>query len=341
MVRIAIIGVGHWGPNLLRNFSEHAKSEVVWVVDMNQQRLDAVRARFPRVRLSTDPLEVMDDVDAIVVATPTISHYEIVRLALDRRKHVFVEKPLTEDPGSARTVVDLARRMGLILMVGHVFLYNPAVRWVKGFIESGDAEPIYYLSSQRTNFGPIRSDVGAAWDLASQDVAIFNYWLGGRPVSASATGLACIKPGVEDFVFLTLRYPGPILAHVHVSWLHPRKTREIAVVGERRMLIYDDMNLTEPVHVYESGIGRHLGAQPGYEDTFQSFRSSIHVGAVRKPELALEEPLRVEVDHFLDCVLNGKEPMTSGEEGLEVIEVLEAVQRSIAHNGREEFIQAS
>jgi predicted dehydrogenase len=338
MVRVAIIGVGHWGPNLLRNFSDHVDSEVVWVVDVNQQRLDVVRARFPRIRVSTDPLDAMDDVDAVVIATPTSSHYGLVSSALGRNKHVFVEKPLTGDPESARAVVELAKSTQRVLMVGHVFLYNPAVRWVKRFLESGEPGRVFYLSSQRTNFGPVRSDVGAAWDLASQDVAIFNYWLGKCPLSASASGLGCIRPGVEDFVFLTLRYQGPILAHVHVSWLHPRKTREIAVIGERRMLVYDDMNLSEPVRVYENGIGEQLGAQPGYEDTFLSFRSSVHVGAVRTPTVLLEEPLKVEVDHFLDCVLHGKEPVTSGEEGLKIIEILAAVQRSIANHGREEII---
>lgn len=341
MVRVAIIGVGHWGPNLLRNFSDHADSQVAWVVDVNQKRLDVVRARFPGVRLATDPLKAMNDVDAVVVATPTGTHYRIVRAALERRKHVFVEKPLTADPAKARAVVELARRAECVLMVGHVFLYNPAVRWVEAFIRSGEPERIYYLSSQRTNFGPVRSDVGAAWDLASQDVAIFNYWLGARPLSVSATGLACLKPGVEDFVFLTLRYPGPIFAQAHVSWLHPRKTREIAVVGERRMLIYDDMNVAEPLRVYDSGITARLGVQPGYEDTFQAFRSSIHMGAARTPKVPLEEPLKLEVDHFLDCVSNGAEPLTGGPEGLAVVEVLEAVQRSIAHNGREESIHAS
>lgn len=340
MVRIAIIGVGHWGPNLVRNFSGHAKSEVIWVVDLDQERLDTVRARFPKLRVSTDPRDAMDDVDAVVVATPTASHYALVRLALEQRKHVFVEKPLTGDAQSAREVVELARSVERVLMVGHVFLYNPAVRWVKRFLEGGEQGQLYYLSSQRTNFGPIRLDVGAAWDLAAQDVAIFNYWLAADPISAAASGLACINPGVEDFVFVTLRYPGPILAHVHVSWLHPRKTREIAVIGAQRMLIYDDMSLSEPVRIYDNGISDELGARPGYEDTFMSFRSSIHVGAVRTPSVVLEEPLQLEVDHFVDCVLHGKEPMTGGEDGLRVIKTLEAIQRSIANHGGEEAIES-
>jgi len=338
MVRVAIIGVGHWGPNLVRSFNRHVNSEVQWVVDLDQERLDAVLARFPKIRVSKDPRDVMHDVDAVVVATPTVSHWGLVKLALEERKHVFVEKPLTDDVKSAQEVVELARSVERVLLVGHVFLYNSAVRWVKHFLDGGEQGQLYYLSSQRTNFGPIRSDVGVAWDLAAQDVAIFNYWLGTNPISASASGSACINDGVEDFAFLTLRYPGPILAHIHVSWLHPRKTREIAVVAERRMLLYDDMNLSEPVRVFDNGVSNELRARPGYEDTFVSFRSSVHVGAVRTPNVILEEPLQVEVDHFLDCVVHGKEPMTSGREGLRVIKALEAVQKSIVNHGKEETV---
>ena len=299
-----------------------------------------VRSHFPNVQVSTEARDAMDDVDAVVVATPTVTHYGLVKLALEQRKHVLVEKPLTGDMASAREVVELAHKVGRVLLVGHVFLYNPAVRWVKRFLDGGEQGQLYYLSSQRTNFGPIRSDVGVAWDLAAQDVAIFNYWLGTDPIAASATGLACINDDIEDFVFLTLRYPGPILAHVHVSWLHPRKTREIAVVAERRMLIYDDMSLSEPVRVYDNGVRNDVRARPGYEDTFMSFRSSVHVGAVKSPTVVLEEPLRAEVDHFLDCVVHGGEPITSGEEGLRVINTLEAAQRSIANHGREETIES-
>lgn len=340
MVRIAIIGVGHWGPNLIRNFSDHVNSEVLWVVDTDEERLAVVQTRFPDIRVSTDARDVMGDVDAVVVATPTMTHYALVKSALEQQKHVFVEKPLTADAESAREVVELARRVGRVLLVGHVFLYNPAVRWVKRFLDGGEQGQLYYLASQRTNFGPIRLDVGANWDLAAQDVAIFNYWLGTDPIAASASGLACINEGVEDFVFVTLRYPGPILAHIHVSWLHPRKTREITVVAERRMLIYDDMSLSEPVRVYDNGVRNEVRARPGYEDTFVSFRSSIHVGAVETPTVFLEEPLQAEVDHFLDCVVHGKEPMTGGDDGLRVVKTLEAVQRSIANHGREEIIES-
>ncbi len=233
---VAVVGAGHWGPNLIRNFHDHPQSEVRWVIERDATRLEEVRARFPGVRVASDVHAALGDprVDAVVVATPTSTHHEVVKAALLAGKHVLVEKPLATDVHHGEELVELGHRAGRVLMVGHVFLYNAAVREVRHYIESGTLGRVYYVSMVRTNLGPIRGDVNAAWDLASHDVSIANYWLQAEPVGATAWGGAWLNEGIEDAVFATLRYPNGVLAHLHASWLHPRKARDITVVGDRR-----------------------------------------------------------------------------------------------------------
>ena len=338
MIRVAVIGAGHWGPNLVRNFDNKQRSEVRWVVDQSEERLASVRSRFPEVRLSTDAADAINDkeVDAVVIATPTVTHYELTRRALEQGKHVLVEKPLTDKSETARQLVELSKQTGKVLLVGHVFLYNPAVRLVKQYLAENKLGRVFYLSSQRTNLGPIRADVNAAWDLAAQDLSIFNYWLGAKPIAVSARGGTWINAGIEDAVFCTLRYPNDVLAHFHVSWLNPNKTREITVVAEHRMLTYDDMQLTEPIRVYD----KHVENSPAkdYVDTFASFRSVIRDGDIHIPRVSMGEPLRNECMHFLDCIETGSEPLTNGQAALEVVETLEAASRSIASDGKEERV---
>lgn len=339
MIKIAVLGAGHWGPNLIRNFHNQQRSVVRWVVDLNADRLSAVRSRFPEVQLTGDAQQAIRDpeVDAVVIATPTVTHYELVKQALLAGKHVMVEKPLTERSETGHELVELAEKMKRVLLVGHIFIYNPAVQWVKKYIDAGELGRTYYVSSQRTNLGPIRMDVNASWDLASQDIAIFNYWLGGAPVSASAVGGNWINPGIEDAVFATLRYPDSVIVHLHVSWLNPRKAREITVVADKRMLTYDDMNLNEPLRIYDKQVTDER-IKPGFVDTFASFRASVRDGDIRIPRVAMGEPLRSECDHFLDCVAKNQKPITSGAEGLVVVRALEAIERSMKNAGREEKV---
>lgn len=339
MIGVAVVGAGHWGPNLIRNFHDHPRSEVLWVVDRDAARLTEVRARFAGARVSSDPSEAFRDdrVDAVVVATPTITHYEIVKAALASGKHVLVEKPIATEVRHAEELCELAAHAHLVLMVGHVFLYNVAVQEVKGYIAAGELGRIYYASMVRTNLGPIRIDVNAAWDLASHDVAIVNYWLDGEPVSATAYGGAWLNPGVEDAIFATLRYPDDVLAHLHASWLHPRKARDVTVVGDRRMLTFDDLSLTEPLRIYDKQVTDGQ-AKPAFIDTFASFRASVRDGDIVIPKITPSEPLKAECDHFLECIQSGMPPRTGGREGLAVVRALEAIQRSIHHGGREERV---
>jgi len=342
MIRVAVIGAGQWGPNLIRNFHNKETSEVVWIIDRDAARLNEVHAYFPDVHAAKDPEEALRDpsVHAVVVATPTSTHYALAKEALERGKHVLVEKPLTTEVKPGRDLLELATKYGLTLMVGHVFLYNPAVRKVKEYLESGHLGDVYYVSMVRTNLGPIRVDVNAAWDLAAHDLSIANYWLNAEPLSVSAIGGTWINQGIEDAVFATLRYPQGVLVNLHASWLNPRKARDITVVGEKRMLTFDDMNLNEPLRIYDRQVS-DVRIPPTYVDSFASFRASVPKGKISVPKVPPGEPLATQCAHFLECIATGKDPLTGGREGIAVVRALEAMQRSIRAGGREEEVELS
>jgi predicted dehydrogenase len=341
MIKVGVIGAGHWGPNLIRNFHNKQTSEVAWVIDRDAARLEQVRARFPDVTLGADAEQVFNDtkVDAVVVATPTSTHYPLVKAALTAGKHVMVEKPITADVAQGQELAALAKAQGRVLLVGHVFVYNPAVQRVRQYIAEGALGRVYYISMVRTNLGPIRMDVNAAWDLASHDISIVNFWLGKEPVAASAVGGTWINPGVEDAVFATLRYPDDVLVNLHASWLNPRKARDITVVGDKSMLTFDDLSLSEPLRVYDKGVA-DTRVKPSFIDSFATFRAAVREGSIVIPKVASGEPLRVECDHFLDCVQGKATPLTDGTAGVAVVRALEAIARSVKNHGREEKVQA-
>jgi len=342
MIGVAVSGAGQWGPNLIRNFHNTETSEVVWIIDRDAVRLEEVRAHFPDVQVAKDPEQALRDpsVHAVVVATPTSTHYALAKEALERRKHVLVEKPLTTEVQHGLELLELATKYGLTLMVGHVFVYNPAVHKVKEYLDAGYLGNVYYISMVRTNPGPIRLDVNAAWDLAAHDLSIANYWLNAEPLSVSAIGGTWINQGIEDAVFATLRYPQGVLVNLHASWLNPRKTRDITVVDERRMLTFDDMNLNEPLRIYDKQVS-DTRIPPGYVDSFASFRASVRKGAVTVPKVPRGEPLATQCAHFLECIVTGKQPFTSGREGIAVVRALEAMHRSVYASGREEQVEPS
>jgi predicted dehydrogenase len=339
MIRVAVIGAGQWGPNLIRNFHNKQTSEVVWIIDRDATRLEEVHTHFPDVQIARDPEQALRDssVHAVVVATPTSSHYALANEALERRKHVLVEKPLTTEANQGLELLELATKYRLTLMVGHVFVYNPAIRTVKEYLDAGQLGKVYYVSMVRTNLGPIRVDVNASWDLAAHDLSIANYWLNAKPLSVSAIGGAWINQGIEDAVFATLRYPKGVLVNLHASWLNPRKARDITVVGESRMLMFDDMNLNEPLRIYDKHV-TDVRIPPTYVDSFASFRASIRKGNVTVPKVPLGEPLAIQCAHFLECIVTGHQPFTSAGEGIAVVRALEAMQRSIRASGREEQV---
>jgi predicted dehydrogenase len=341
-IRIAVIGAGHWGPNLIRNFDNPPASVLKLVVDRDGARLEQVRARFPGAAVSQDAGDVFGDpdVDAVVIATPTSSHYELCKAALEAGKHVLVEKPITNHGGEADELVALAARRERVLVVGHVFIFNLAVQRVRAYLDAGELGRIYYISMVRTNLGPIRVDVNAAWDLMSHDISIANYWLGAEPETASAVGGTWINAGREDAVFATLRYPGGVLVNVHASWLNPRKSRDVTVAGDKRMLTFDDMNIMEPLRLYDKRVSEQA-TTPSVVDTFASFRASIREGDITIPKVSTGEPLRNECEHFLDCIRTGQRPLVSGAEGAAVVRALEAIDRSMRDHGREQAVRRS
>lgn len=338
-IKVAVIGAGEWGPNLVRNFHTPPRSTVAAVVDANFERLNQVGQRFPDINLFSDARGVFadDSIDAVVVATPTSTHFDLARAALQSHKHVLVEKPLASTSNQARELCDAAGAAERVLMVGHLFLFNRGVRSVKEHIAGGKLGRIFYASMVRTNLGPIRRDVNAAWDLAAHDISIANYWFDNQALSVSAVGGSWINAGLDDAVFATLRYPEDILVNLHVSWLNPRKARDITVVGDMAMLTLDDMNLLEPLRLYDKGVVEQRDIS-SYIDTFASFRSNVREGDIRIPRVELGEPLRDECDHFLECIEEAREPFTGGAEGTAVLKVLEALQRSTEGHGREETV---
>jgi predicted dehydrogenase len=338
MLGVAVVGVGHWGPHLVRNFNDHLSSHTLWVIDQDEKRRKAIGERFPSVSVSSDFEDALADerVDAVVIATPTSTHYRLVEQALEANKHVLVEKPITNSLADAISLSKLAEAGDRVLMVGHVFLFNPAIRAAKQYIEDGEVGSVKYVSMTRTNLGPVRVDVNAAWDLASHDVSIANYWLGGTPDSVSASGGAWLNPGVHDVVFTTLRYPNDVMVNIEASWLNPRKRRLISVVGADRMLTVDDMDLNEPLRLYDKGV---VGASSEITDTFAGFRSQVREGEVRIPHVTTGEPLRAECDEFLARIQGGKGSLSDGWAGTEVVAVLEAIDRSIAENGAQQEVE--
>lgn len=340
MISVAVVGVGHWGPNLVRNFHNWQTSFVSWVVDLNEKRLAQISQRFPDLKVTSNVANVFKDptVDAVVIATPTSSHYSLTKAALESGKHVLVEKPITTRSDQGAELTDRALQAGRVLMVGHVFVHNAAVNRIKKYIDDGDLGQIYYISMVRTNLGPIRTDVSAAWDLASHDISVANHWLNQEPITASAVGGTWINRGIEDAVFVTLRYASNVTVNLHVSWLNPRKCRDVTVVADRKMLSFDDLNILEPVRIYDKQVTDEL-TRPGIIDNVAAYRSSVREGDIVIPRIPAGEPLKAECDHFVDCIARGElQPKTSGTGATSVVRVLEAIERSVKNGGREENV---
>ncbi len=327
MTGVGVIGCGHWGPNHLRNFSASGRSHLAALAEKDPARRERTAAAFPGVRAvaTAEELLALPEVEAVVVATPTSTHHALVKAALAAGKHVLCEKPLTLRAGESAELAALAGKAGRVLMVGHTFLYNDGIAALKGLIDSGETGAPLYTYLRRTNLGPIRRDVNVVYDLASHDIYIANHLLGKRPLSVSAQGATYLQPGLEDVAFITLHYPDNQLANIHVSWLDPRKVRQITLVGERKMALWDDIS-PEALRVYDKRV------QVGEADyqNFGQYQLILKEGDVVIPKLTLREPLMNMTRHFLDCVEGKAVPLSGGEEGLEVVRVLEAAQESLA-----------
>jgi predicted dehydrogenase len=325
MLNIAQIGVGYWGPNLLRNLVANKRCRVSKVVDLSSERRDYVKGLYPSVEVSDDVDRIAEDkdVDAVVIATPVATHFELAMKMLEAGKHVLVEKPLARSLKEVENIGSLANEKNRLVMVGHTFLYNAAVRYVKEIIDSGALGKIRYIYSQRLNLGRIRSDVDALWNFGPHDISIIQYWLGDpKPLSVAKRGVDFIQDGIDDVVFLNIMYPNKIMANIHVSWLDPSKVRRMIVVGNEKMIVYDDTDENK-IAVYDKGIDRMaiLGENMDYDN--QHFKTFNHrSGDVLLPKIDFQEPLKVEIDHFIDCIQNGTECITGIDHAKKVVEIL-------------------
>jgi len=332
MLRTALVGTGYWGPNLANAIERTGKAVVEWLCDANPKNLSALARRYPHAKATTDIGEIMHDarVDAVLIATPTATHYELGRQALETGKHVLIEKPLATRSREAAELVRLAQERELVLMVGHVFEYNAAIRAVDELIKSGELGEIYYMSFERTNLGPVRTDVGALWDLASHDASIMCDFMSAAPVSVTAKGQSYLNPGIDDVVFATFNFDGGIAAHVHASWLNPSKVRQVTVVGSKKMVTCDDLDLRYPVRLYDKRVS--LPAVAEITGTFLQHKTLVVDSGATIPVIQTKEPLLSEVDDFFECILSGGKPRADGLIGWRVVRVMEAAAESIAQD---------
>jgi predicted dehydrogenase len=332
MLRTALVGTGYWGPNLANAIERTGKAVVEWLCDANPKNLSALARRYPHAKATTDIGEIMHDarVDAVLIATPTATHYELGKRALETGKHVLIEKPLATRSREAAELVRLAEERELVLMVGHVFEYNAAIRAVDELIKSGELGEIYYMSFERTNLGPVRTDVGALWDLASHDASIMCDFMSAAPVSVTATGGSYLNPGIDDVVFATFIFDHGATAHVHASWLNPSKVRQITVVGSKKMAVCDDLDLRSPVRLYDKRVS--LPPLSEITGSFLQHKTLVVDSGAIIPVIQSKEPLLAEVDEFFECILSGMRPRADGVSGWRVVRMMEAASDSIAHN---------
>lgn len=325
VMNFAQIGVGYWGPNLLRNLVSNKRCKVNTVVDLSEERRNYVKGLYPAIEVSDKIESVIEnpEIEAVIIATPVASHYDLAIKLLAAGKNVLIEKPMARTVKEVENIGAMAKEKKLVAMVGHTFLYNSAVRYIKNLIESGELGDIRYIYSQRLNLGRIRSDVDAMWNLAPHDISIIQYWLGDpTPISVEKRGVDYIQEGISDVVFLNILYPNKIMASVHVSWLDPSKVRCMTIVGSKKMVVYDDMT-DNKVAIYDKGIERKaiLGEGMDYDETrFPVFNHRS--GDVILPRIDFKEPLKVEVDHFIDCIEKSVECLTGIDHAKKVVEIL-------------------
>jgi len=328
-IKAGLIGYGYWGPNLLRNLHETEGVEVTRCVDLRPERRAAASKRYPTVEVSADAEDILTDpeIEAVVLATPVFTHHALAKKALEANKHVLVEKPMTRTADESRELIELAQTHNLVLMVDHTFVYTGAVRRMKEVIDAGELGELYYFDSVRVNLGLFQHDIDVIWDLAPHDVSILTYLIPDQPNSVSAVGADHTGRGLVDVAYLTLHFANNFIAHFHVNWLSPVKVRQNLIGGSRRMLVYDDMEPSEKVRIYDRGI--QVRSQEGIYKALVDYR----MGDVWSPKLDVREALSVECEHFANCIRAHNRPNSDGESGLQVVKILEAASASIANGG--------
>ena len=326
--RVGVVGIGYWGPNLVRNLYESRRAKVVFCCDLKEENLTKIKKRYPEIETTTDYTKLLkSDLDAIFIATPVSAHYPLARAALEHGKHIFVEKPFVANSDNGVELCLLAEKAMCKIMVGHTFEYSPPVNKIKEIVSANELGKVYYISSSRVNLGLHQSDVSVIWDLAPHDFSILFFLINEQPAFISAIGKDYVQPGISDVAFINVGFPSGIIAHIEVSWLSPSKLRRTTIIGDKKMLVYDDTSSMEKIKIYDKGVN--------YKDpeTFGEFQLSYRTGDIVSPHLKNYEPLRVEVEHFLDCIQNGKNPMTDGASGLRVVRAMEMAEASLNKSG--------
>ena len=328
-VAIGVVGVGGWGKNLARNYGEITGADLRYLCDLDEERLASVNRQVGAGATTTcyDDLLADPDLQAVVIATTGPTHFDLCERALKAGKDVYVEKPFVLNVGDARTLIELADSEGRVLMVGHLLEYHPVVQHLKKLIETGELGDIHYIYSQRLNLGTVRKEENALWNFAPHDISVVLYLLGKNPSDITARGQSYLQSGVEDVVFLTMNFGGTQMGNVHVSWLDPHKVRRITIVGSKRMAVFDDLEATEKLKIYDKGAELNTNY-----DTFAEY-VGLRFGDITIPHIRVGEPLKIECEHFLQCVRERKRPLSDGLDGLRVVRVLDAANRSLAANG--------
>ncbi len=329
-VGVGVIGCGYWGPNLVRNFRSLPGCCLRKVCDLNKDRREHMRSVYPDVECVSDYQLLLNDseLQAIIIATPVKHHFSLAKASLLAGKHTLIEKPMASCSAQCEELIEIAARKGLVLMVGHTFLYSAAVRKIEEIIKTGDIGDIQYINARRLNLGLFQQDINVAWDLAPHDISIILHILGEYPVAVNCQGNAHVTPHIEDVTNMSLSFRCNRFATIQSSWLEPRKVREMTIVGTRQMIVYDDLETLEKIRVYDVRVER-----PPHYDTFAEFLYSYHYGGSYSPHLKQEEPLKTECQHFLDCITDGSEPLSSGHDGMKLVKILEAASLSLKARG--------
>ncbi len=329
-LKIGVVGLGYWGPNLARNFHNLNGCELAAVCDLDSNRLAHIQSLYSGVRGETDFNDLLADpgLDAMAIATSVKSHYTLAKASLLAGKHVLIEKPIASSSQQSEELIEIAREKALVLMVGHTFLYSPEVRKIKEIVDSGDIGDIRYISARRLNLGIFQPDINVAWDLAPHDLSIILHIMGEAPKSINCQGSAHITPGIEDVTAMSLQFSNERSALIHSSWLDPRKVREMTIVGSKRMILFDDVATQEKIRIFDARVDR-----PPHYDSFAEFHYAYHHGDMHVPYIKPEEPLKNECQHFIDCIAEGKEPLTSGSDGARIVRILEASSESLLNGG--------
>ncbi len=335
MIRIGQIGLGAWGKNLLRNFYSIKECQLKAAADTDENAINKLAPVYPAIEFQTDIDSVInkDNIDALVIATPPAAHFDLAEKALKAGLDVFVEKPLVLDVEQGRILVDLANASQRILMVGHIMEYHPAAEFLKAIINNGELGDIYYLYSSRVNLGKVRDIENSLWSFAPHDISMMNYLLEAQPIKVSADGQSYLREGIEDVAFMTMHYPNKVMAHIHVSWLDPHKDRKLTIVGSKKMVEFNDTEPSEKVRIFDKGV-----------DAVQDYSTygeylSLRTGDIIIPNIPSGEPLRAECEHFIECVTKRSKPRSDGVDGLNVLRVLDAAQKSLERGGEPQAIK--